>query len=152
MMNHESYLKIPIMNPNGLIEIVRDHLRGDSRYDLGHVDAFVGTGLSGTMAVPLVAHALGKRMAIIRKEDDNTSNNHSCNRVEGNMEGGDRWVFLDDLIASGATFARVHATVERYGDGMFEFAGASLYHDGFAYAANHNMIQSYLSRHVGMYS
>lgn len=64
-------------------------------------DTLVGTGLSGSLAIPLLARFLRKRWMIIRKPQDGS---HS-----GTHEGqlGRRWLFVDDFISTGATRKRV---------------------------------------------
>lgn len=64
------------------------------------VDAFVGTGLSGTLVVPVLAHVYHKRFGIVRKEG---VPNHSWHKVESNMWETDRWLFVDDCVCSGRT-------------------------------------------------
>ena len=147
MMEHASYLQLPIHDPDTLCETVSDHI-GSALYSIGEIDALVGTGLSGAMAVPLIAHALGKRMCVVRKEDD--VGTHSCSRFEGNMQAGDRWLFVDDLIDSGASFVRVHTAIRKRYRGQFEFAGVSLYCSGIAFSASHHIIDDYLRRHGGI--
>jgi len=77
-------------------------------------DTMVGTGLSGALVVPLLARALGKHFAIVRKDAEST---HSCNQIEGRI--GRRWVFVDDFIVSGTTFSRVWQAVKKYTDGAW---------------------------------
>jgi orotate phosphoribosyltransferase len=86
-------------------------------------DTFVGTGLSGTCAVPLLAYALEKNFLIVRKTIDGT---HSSSLVEG--VAGNRWVFVDDLISSGSTFTRVYNAMEEHVG--IEFVGAYMYQSG----------------------
>jgi hypothetical protein len=72
-------------------------------------DTLVGTGLSGTLAAQLFARAIGVNFAIVRKPSEST---HSNNVVEGNI--GKRWVFVDDLVASGDTHCRVRKAMEEF--------------------------------------
>lgn len=69
-------------------------------------DTMVGTGLSGSLIIPVIARALGKNWLIIRKESESA---HSSERGEGNL--GDRWVFVDDFVDTGATKRRVKDAV-----------------------------------------
>jgi orotate phosphoribosyltransferase len=69
-------------------------------------DTMVGTGLSGSLMIPVLARALNKNWAIVRKPGDST---HSPHMIEGTI--GARWVFVDDFIDSGATRYRVIRTV-----------------------------------------
>ena len=77
----------------------------------GHVDTFVGTGLSGALVVPTLARALGRHWAIVRKQDGS----HSSRRIEGEI--GERWLFIDDFIEGGATLHRVREAVELHASG-----------------------------------
>lgn len=69
--------------------------------DAPEFDTVVGTGLSGTLVVPVLGRGLRKRWAIIRKANDGS---HAHSRLEGQL--GDRWLFVDDFIATGATLKR----------------------------------------------
>jgi len=68
-------------------------------------DAIVVTGVSGMLLGPILAYQLGKRLAIVRKEDD--KQNHATVRIEHGMNADDRWIFVDDITASGQTYDRV---------------------------------------------
>lgn len=112
-----------VHNPDQLMRIALDLLEGI------RFDTLVGTGLSGALAVPELARRFGVNYLIVRKPNDGT---HSWLPVEGKL--GRRWVFVDDLIASGATFGRVWDAMNRLLDkhsGYFrsEFVGAMLYDD-----------------------
>lgn len=87
-------------------------------------DTFVGTGLSGTIAAPVLAYALNKKFLIVRKASDAELQNHSGHSSEGHL--GARWVFVDDLISSGDTFRRV-ADVVGATDPDTRYAGIYLY-------------------------
>jgi adenine/guanine phosphoribosyltransferase-like PRPP-binding protein len=66
-------------------------------------DTIVGTGLSGTVYVSRVAPILGKRFAIVRKADDQST--HSLHRVEGSV--GLEYTIADDFMCSGRTVRHV---------------------------------------------
>lgn len=87
-----------------------------ARRDLARVDfdTLVGTGLSGAVVIPALARSMKKDFVLIRKEKDDS--HHGSNRLLGRL--GTRWIFVDDLVASGRTRDRVmekvaHACVER---------------------------------------
>ncbi|AYD87004.1 phosphoribosyl transferase [Mycobacterium phage NearlyHeadless] len=84
-------------------------------------DTLVGTGLSGTIAVIKLAKMLDKRYLLVRKPNDGS---HSSQPAEGSL--GRRWVFVDDLISSGRTFARVWNKIQSWGFDT-EFVGVFLY-------------------------
>lgn len=70
-------------------------------------DTFVGTGLSGSIIVPLLAKEFGKHFLIVRKGNDGS---HSANPAEGRL--GKHWLFVDDFVSSGRTRARVKEIVQ----------------------------------------
>jgi adenine/guanine phosphoribosyltransferase-like PRPP-binding protein len=89
-------------------------------------DTLIGTGLSGALAVPALARAVGCSWAVVRKDGDCS---HSGNAVEGTV--GRRWVFVDDLISSGDTRARVRAAMQLFSemnDFETEYVGDYLYY------------------------
>jgi len=67
--------------------------------------SLIGTGLSGTLAVPSLARRLGSLWGIIRKE----SSPHDSRLFVGAIE--DRWIFVDDFVSSGKTMRRVQDVV-----------------------------------------
>lgn len=105
----------------GLIEDARARLAGID------FDTMVGTGISGALVVGVLGRALGKNFAVVRKENDTVMSNHSGHAIEGLL--GKRWVFVDDLIASGATRARVLRVVKETDDET-KFVGTYTYGDG----------------------
>lgn len=68
-------------------------------------DTMVGRGLSGALVVPMLARAMNKWFAIVRKGESC----HSTSMLEGRL--GDRWLFVDDLICSGSTFMKTAKAV-----------------------------------------
>lgn len=82
-------------------------------------DALVGTGFSGSIVIPALALTLGKKFVLIRKETDDS--HHGRGRMVGQL--GERWIFVDDFISSGATRRRVMQKVAdalRDGDFLIE--------------------------------
>ncbi|ERB55311.1 hypothetical protein N806_29710 [Rhodococcus sp. P27] len=113
-----SYME-QVYDPDLLESNARDALDGV------HFDTLVGTGLSGALAIPPLARALGVNFLIVRKPGDGT---HSWLDFEGHLGRG--WVFVDDFFASGRTFRRVHDKVTQVSfSKAFEttFQGAFLY-------------------------
>lgn len=85
-----------------------------------------GTGMSGALVVPILARAMGKNFVILRKPGDR--HHHGDEIAEGTIGGP--WLFVDDGIATGSTYARTrHAMADLYAQhGLTEkFAGAYLY-------------------------
>jgi orotate phosphoribosyltransferase len=109
----------------------RKQIIDEARKSLPRGVTLVGTGLSGTIAVSILGYSLNKPFAIVRKDLRST---HSYRRIEGAIEGD--WVFVDDLIDSGATKRRVLRTVRRsYPEaryvGDFLYLVAKFYREGY---------------------
>lgn len=125
--SHASYLSQIFTHPERVIS--------DATVALANVDydTIIGTGVSGALAVQLLARALGKHYAIVRKPKDGT---HSMNAIEGRV--GRRWVFVDDLIASGTTARRVIDSIKQHSE-LYGWAtkrvGSYLYEDRRFYPA-----------------
>lgn len=88
----------------GYLDRAIDDLDGviaDAREDLldADFDTLVGTGFSGSLVVPALALAMGRKFVLVRKESDDS--HHGPGRLIGNL--GQRWIFVDDFISSGAT-------------------------------------------------
>lgn len=94
------YLRLALYGLPSIIAQAPRVIPADLQYD-----TIVGTGLSGTLVVPALAVALSKHFLIVRKS---VEHNHS-----GQHEGlfGRRWVFVDDLIASGDTLRTVRGKI-----------------------------------------
>lgn len=91
-------------------------------------DTVVGSGFSGGMLLPILAYRLGLKYALVRKEGWR-ADSHADRELEGEL--GDRWLFVDDLVASGATFARCATAVVSLcstGRHPITFAGGCTYH------------------------
>lgn len=71
-------------------------------------DGIVVSGVSGLVVGPQLAGLLGKHLAYVRKYNELTKNDSA---VQGFV--GDRWVFVDDFVSSGRTFANVCADVRK---------------------------------------
>lgn len=92
-------------------------------------DTIVGTGFSGGVVIPALALALGKNYVLIRKEGDDS--HHGGGRLIGTL--GERWLFVDDFVSSGATRDRVKEKVGEaalYESLPTENVGAYLYAHG----------------------
>jgi adenine/guanine phosphoribosyltransferase-like PRPP-binding protein len=90
-------------------------------------DTLVGTGLSGGIIVPRLAASLKTNWMIVRKPGDGT---HSFRQAEGTL--GHRWVFVDDLIDSGATLKRTKEAIDGLAaqyDHKTKHIGCYLYND-----------------------
>lgn len=95
-----NYLDHAFASPTKLARHARKHL-ADVDFD-----TMVGTGLSGALVIPALARSLRKYYMIVRKHDDSM---HADYKVEGVL--GQRWIFVDDFISSGETFARVNDVI-----------------------------------------
>jgi orotate phosphoribosyltransferase len=90
-------------------------------------DTLIGTGLSGSLIVPILADGLKRHWAVVRKDNDGS---HSSREIEGRI--GERWIFVDDFISSGATRRRVIDAVTntmKYYGYKTEYVGAYLYNE-----------------------
>lgn len=112
------------------LESVIDH----AMEDLSDVDfdTIVGTGFSGGIVIPSLALMMGKKFALIRKDTDDS--HHGPGLLVGEI--GDRWIFVDDFIASGKTRKRVMNKVDDFLDaweGTSEMVGQYMYADRDVY-------------------
>lgn len=99
-------------------------------------DTLVGTGFSGALVVPQLGRALAKDYLLIRKPGD--SHHHGTAIAEGNFNNSGKWIFVDDGIATGATYSRVRKAVNQLaisGGVPDLFHGAYLYGHGEMYPA-----------------
>ncbi len=78
--------------------------------DLKKFDLIVGTGTSGSAVVPVLANALNKRFALVRR---NKQSSHAAAQIAGNIEPGDRWIFVDDFTETGKTLKRVKQAIQK---------------------------------------
>jgi orotate phosphoribosyltransferase-like protein len=101
-------------------------------------DTLIGTGVSGSIIVPLLAKELGCFWAIVRKPNDGS---HSGCDIEGDL--GERWIFVDDLVNTGATVERTRSQIagwtERF-NWETEYGGAYLYYREIYYPPQHDFI------------
>lgn len=88
-----------------------------------HDTLLVGTGLSGTLACVRLAYTKRYKFCIVRKEGS-----HSHMRVEGWLpEPGDKWMIVDDCVASGATVRNILKVMfEEFPDCRATFQGLFL--------------------------
>lgn len=114
-----------------------DKLVTEAEYALKNVefDTVVGTGISGALVAPLLARWMGKNLVIVRKENVDT---HAYRPIEGKL--GHRWLFVDDLVCTGATLRRVVKAVDTLTfnlsfDWKTEYVGTYLYSYGGTYHA-----------------
>lgn len=88
-------------------------------------DTVVATGTSGLLVAPALAAEFGKKLTVVRKPTDKA---HSQRVLEG-WHPGARLLFLDDLVESGGTFARVDGALRQNLTHEWGWAGAFLYFD-----------------------
>lgn len=84
-----------------ILSLARQQLAGTD------YDTLVGTGMSGSLIVPMLAEALGKNWLVLRRADD--SSHHGRGLPIGRL--GERWVFVDDFTETGDTFRYVRKRV-----------------------------------------
>lgn len=71
--------------------------------------ALVGRGLSGSLAIPVLAYHFDLPFGIVRKPDYSS---HSMNRLEANFKQDVPWIFVDDSVCSGITFNEVERVMK----------------------------------------
>lgn len=91
------YMDQAIFNLPEVIEAAQERLKDVD------FDTMVGTGFSGSVVIPALALAMDKKFVLIRKETDDS--HHGKGELLGEL--GDRWIFVDDFVASGRTRDRV---------------------------------------------
>jgi orotate phosphoribosyltransferase len=96
------YMDRALFNLEEVIETAADRLRDVD------FDTLVGTGFSGSVVIPALALAMGKKFVLIRKETDDS--HHGKGRLLGEL--GKRWIFVDDFVSSGRTRLRVIEKIE----------------------------------------
>jgi hypothetical protein len=97
----------------------------------------VGTGLSGSLVVPILANAFGKDFMITRKPGD--SHHHGSAVAEGDFNDSGRWLFVDDGIGTGTTYRRTRQLVNKMASeyGITDkYVGAYLYGHGRLHPAD----------------
>lgn len=125
---HADYLTKLFEQPDYMIEQFQKRML--ERYHTAEaaaieVDTLVGRGISGALTAQLLARATNRAFCVVRKSGDGA---HSLNDLEGKL--GKRWLFVDDLVCSGATLSTTKAVVARvakYKGWHTQFIGAYTY-------------------------
>lgn len=99
VLNHESFGRT--------IEVLAKLLEPHS----DKFDTIVFRGMSGALVGPALAHALKKDMLLVRKPEEKNYS-HSAYPAEGNYEL-EKYIIVDDLIASGKTIRQTIETVSK---------------------------------------
>jgi len=96
--------------------LLKGFQEAQARNDVYDFDTIVGTDLSGTVVVPTLARSLHKKWAIVRKHNDGSHASLGSDPKMTILEGelGERWLFVDDQVDSGATLARVRDSVDKF--------------------------------------
>ncbi len=106
------YMDAAVFNLSEVIETAKKALAGVD------FDTLVGTGFSGSVVIPSLALALGKKFVLIRKETDDS--HHGRGRLLGQL--GQKWIFVDDFVSSGRTRQRV---INKIDEALREYDGTS---------------------------
>ena len=104
-MSHASYLDNVFIRKNQ-DKCIREIKKLIQNKNL-EFDGFVVTGVSGIAMGAILSRVLKKELVIVRKYNDLS---HSAYSVE-NYNFGKKYIFLDDLIASGDTYKRVRESI-----------------------------------------
>jgi orotate phosphoribosyltransferase-like protein len=114
--SHAFWLNEAFRDMDGVVNKARETLENVD------YDTMVGTGLSGSLVIPVLAREFGKYFAIVRKGEQR----HSTIEVEGQI--GHKWIFVDDFISSGDTRNRVKNAVRGVTGNPDLYVGSYLYH------------------------
>lgn len=114
--SHASWLNEVFRDMDRVVDKARKTLK-DVDYD-----TMVGTGLSGSLVIPVLAREFGKYFAIVRKDEKR----HSMMEVEGQIRR--KWIFVDDFVSSGDTRNRVKDAVKLATGNPDLYVGSYLYH------------------------
>lgn len=114
--SHAYWLNEAFRDINGVVEKARKTL------ETVDYDTMVGTGLSGSLVIPVLAREFGKYFAIVRKDEQR----HSDMEVEGRI--GHKWIFVDDFISTGATRRTVKSAVKSVTNNDDIYVGTYVYH------------------------
>jgi adenine/guanine phosphoribosyltransferase-like PRPP-binding protein len=113
-----------VLDPALLQSAISDFQRRVSEAGVDY-DAIVVRGNSGTIFGGALSISTGKPVILVRKPNDNS---HSGLTVEGYKNELDRYIFVDDIIASGGTFrASIQAVVKE--KHLAKCVGIYLYQD-----------------------
>lgn len=105
-MKHSYYLRSAITDPHGVLGAAGATLSE-------HIDEFdciAVRGTSGMLIGPTLAYDLNKRLCVVRKR---LQNSHAETLLETNMHRFDRYIIVDDLIDTGATFREMNGAILR---------------------------------------
>lgn len=80
-------------------------------------DTVVFRGMSGALIAPIIAHRLKKEIIFVRKSEDNS---HSSRYCEGHTQS-QRFIIIDDFIASGETLRRCFKAIRDMADKFSEW-------------------------------
>lgn len=96
--------------------------------DCATFDTIVCTGVSGVLFASPLALLMKKNLVIVRKNRDGS---HSGRKVEANCASDEvgKWIFVDDLVDSGATLKRVKSEMKLWSDAA-TYLGDYLYEMG----------------------
>ena len=90
--------------------------------------SFACSGVSGMVVAPVLAHAMDKRLLVVRKA---LSGCHATHFVEGDVNKYDQYVVVDDFLSTGKTIGLIiaHITKELGDCYAPTYAGTYLYQD-----------------------
>jgi len=123
-LRHSPYLSEAITDQTRIIE------QAEMSLEDVEFEGFIGMGLSGSMVAPLLAYALGKRFAIVRKKSSPRSHSATPEGIESGLKDGDRWLFCDDFISTGETRKTVIDRIKTHHVGEVTYVGDYLYCGG----------------------
>ena len=132
-MDHSPYLNEAMTRTASMIEEALQTLVEHE----DEFDAIVCTGVSGMLIGPTLAYLMDKRLAVVRKPEDRSGKgNHATVDIESALNKKDRWLFVDDLIASGKTVQRIEHAMRMVTGFKGKMAGLYLYNSDRFSAGN----------------
>lgn len=155
-VRHAGYMTT-VMSPERVVAAAEAYLRGQLEDKRVAGVTLVGTGLSGAMVVPLLAYLHQVQFAVLRKRNDNSHSFADVNildadaHLEGVFVNNGYWFFVDDIIASGATYHRVCNAIafwEAQKQMRLTFGGCFLYGGDFSdpcFFSSHEQVQDHIT-------
>ena len=111
-MSHASYLQ-GCVTPDTMHKIINDFARQiKADKETLSISAIAIRGISGAVVGGALSFKTGLPLIVVRKPNDGTHSMHAVECDDDLISHYTRYVFVDDLIASGRTFDAVREAIE----------------------------------------